>query len=186
MRVQAALAAVAIAAAAFVWHNLPVNSQIYAPFDVTADAGSPAVGRNLTATVIGTQLTPLIRPENGYPPQLEASGIWVVVNATVAAVEAPGLLRAQLQVGPNSYNPTDRLMAAAQLTGLQQPELMNTGVLVFDVAPEVLADVDAIELRTWLGDERLDSRLVVQIVLDGPQVSRLEEVRLPRPLVSAS
>jgi hypothetical protein len=182
----AVVTAAAVAAAAVVWHNLPVNSQIYAPFDVTADAGTPATGRNISATVLGTQITASVRPENGRPAQLDAAGVWVVVNATVTAVQHPGLLRVQLQVGPNTYAPTDRLPPSVTPGGTMQPAIEYRGNWVFDVAPEVLDSVDTVRMRLWLGDERLDSRLVVRIPLNGSQVSRLEVVRLPRPELSAS
>jgi hypothetical protein len=180
-----AAAVVVIAAAAFVWHSLPVNSRIYAPFDVTAGAGAPATGRNITATVLGTQIAPVVEPENARPPRLEAAGVWVVVNASVAAVEEPGMLRVQLQVGPDTYAPTDRLSPTATAGGLMRPALDYRANWVFDVAPEVLANVDIVQLRMWLGDARLDSRVVIDIALSGPQVSRLETVRLPEPELSA-
>ena len=53
--VKAALPALSVifvvAAAAVVWHNLPTPTDLYGPFDVHAEAGSPAVGRAVTATV---------------------------------------------------------------------------------------------------------------------------------------
>lgn len=179
------LTVAAITGAAMLWHDLPVNSQIYAPFEVTADAGAAATGRNLTVTVTGTQITPVIRPENARPPQFDAVGIWVVVEATVAAISEPGLLRAELQVGPDTYMQSDRLLPGAYLTGTMQPAIEHRGSWMFDVSPDVLGAVDSAELRVWLGDDRLDSRLVVRIPLSGPQVGRLETVPVPRPVVSA-
>ncbi|ANW65138.1 hypothetical protein BCA37_17465 [Mycobacterium sp. djl-10] len=178
--------AVVIAAAAFLWHNLPRNSEIYAPFDVTADAGAPATGRNISATVVGTQITPVVQPPSGRPPQLDAAGVWVVVTATVAAVTEPGLLRTELEVGPDTYTPTDRLPPTATAGGTMQPAIDYQGAWVFDVAPDVLDRVDELRLRLWLGDPRLDSRLVIRIPLSGPQVGFLDRVRLPSPAVSAS
>lgn len=176
----------AVAAAAVVWHNLPVNTQIYAPFDVSAAAGTSAAGRNITATVHGAQITPAVRPENGRPAQLDAAGVWVVVNATVATIDEPGALQTELQVGPNTYRPTDRLPPTATPGGTMQPAIEYRTNWVFDVAPEVLDSVDAVQMRLWLGDPRLDSRLMMEIPLSGPQVSRLEVVRLPRPELRAS
>jgi hypothetical protein len=178
--------AVVIAAAAFLWHNLPRNSQIYAPFDVTADAGAPATGRNITATVESIQITHVVQPPSGRPPQLDAAGVWVVVSATVAAVTEPGLLRTELEVGADTYTPTDRLPATATAGGTMQPAIDYQGAWVFDVAPDALDRVDEVRLRLWLGDPRLDSRLVIRIPLTGPQVHHLDRVRLPRPAVSAS
>lgn len=182
----AAAAVVAIVAAAVIWHDLPVNSKIYAPFDVTAGAGQPATGRNITASVLGTQITPVVQPANGRPPRLEATGVWVVVNATVAAVEEPGLLRTELEVGPDTYRPTDRLSPTATAGGTMQPAIDYRANWVFDVAPQVLDEVDEVRLRLWIGDARLDSRVVIRIPMDGPQISRLERVRLTPPTMSAS
>ena len=183
--IQVLAVAVVVAAAAFVWHNLPRNSQIYAPFDVHADAGVPATGRNVTATVLGTQITPVVEPESGRPPTLEAAGVWVVVNAEVAAIHEPGLLRVELEVGPDTYTSTDRLPPSATSGGTMQPSMNYQGNWVFDVAPDVLDSANEARFRVWLGDGRLDSRLVIRIPLDGPGVSNLERVRLPRPAVSA-
>lgn len=184
--IPVAATAAVIAAAAVVWHDLPVNSQIYAPFDVAATAGEPATGRNVTATVHGTQITPVVQPQNGRPPKLDAAGVWVVVNVTVTAVMEPGLLRTELLVGPDTYRPTDRLPPTATPGGTMQPAIDYRANWVFDVASEVLDDADEVQLRLWIGDARLDSRLVITIPLDGPQVSRLERVRLPLPAMSAS
>ncbi|AQA05161.1 hypothetical protein BVC93_25240 [Mycobacterium sp. MS1601] len=177
--------AVVIAAAAFLWHNLPRNSQIYAPFDVTTDAGTPATGRNVTATVLGTQITRVVEPESGRPSRLEAAGVWVVVNAEVAALDEPGRLWVQLEVGPDTYTSTDRLPPTATPGGTMQPSMNYRADWVFDVAPDMLARVDDVRLRVWLDDGRLDSRLVIRIPLEGPGVSNLDRVRLPRPAVSA-
>ncbi|CAN5599040.1 hypothetical protein BH10ACT9_BH10ACT9_32410 [soil metagenome] len=177
---------VVIAAAAFVWHHLPVNSRINAPFDVTSNAGSPAAGRNITATVLGTQITPVVEPDNGRPPRLDAAGVWVVVNAAVAAVTEPGLLRVELLVGPDTYKPTDRLSATATAGGTMQPLIEYRANWLFDVAPDALERVEVVHMRLWIGDSRLDSRAVIDIPLTGSQVSRPEKVRLALPEVSAS
>ncbi|MET0896585.1 MAG: hypothetical protein ABWY45_01610 [Mycobacterium sp.] len=184
MRYWAALVTViVIAAAAVVWHGLPANTEIYAPFDVTADIGAPAKGRNITATVTGVQLATEIRPENARPARLDATGVWVVVTAHVTAILEPGLLRTQLAVGPDTYAQTDRLLPSAHLGGLMQPDIVDRGAWIFDVAPEALDAVDSVILRVWLGDERLDSRLSVTIPVEG--VDRVDSVEVPRPVVSA-
>ena len=174
---------VVIVAAAVVWHDLPANTEIYAPFDVTADAGTRATGRNITATVSGVEIASEIRPENARPPRLEASGIWVVVTAEVTSIKEPGLMRTQLLVGPDTYAQTDRLLPSAYLGGLVQPDIVQRGAWLFDIAPAALDAVDSVVLQVWLGDERLDSRLRVNIPV-GDAV-RVESVEVPRPVVSA-
>lgn len=180
---KALVTVVVIAAAAVVWHDLPANTEIYAPFDVTAAAGAAATGRNITATVTGVELASEIRPENARPGRLDAAGVWVVVTAHVTAILGPGLMRAQLLVGPDTYAQTDRLLPSARLGGLMQPDIVYRGAWLFDVAPEALDKVDSVVLQVWLGDERLDSRLRVSIPLAG--VDRLDSVDVPRPAVSA-
>ena len=180
---KALVSVVVIAAAAVVWHDLPANTEIYAPFDVTADAGAAATGRNITATVAGVALASEIRPENARPPRFDASGVWVVVTAEVTAILGPGLMRVQLLVGPDRYAQTDRLLPSAHLGGLMQPGIVHRGAWVFDVAPKALDAVDSVVLQVWLGDERLDSRLSVTIPVTG--VDRVDSVDVPRPVVSA-
>jgi len=180
---KALVIVVVIAAAAVLWHDLPANTEIYAPFDVTADEGETATGRNITATVTGVQIAAEIRPQNARPPRFDASGVWVVVTAEVTAVREPGLLRTQLLVGPDTYAQTDRLLPSARLGGLMQPDIVNRGAWVFDVAPEALGAVDTVVLQVWLGDERLDSR--VQVSIPVGDVDRVDSVDVSRPVVSA-
>lgn len=177
-------AAVVIAAAAVLWHSLPLNTQIYAPFDVDGTVGAPLTGRNVTATVTDVRIGPTVRDEESRPPSYAAIGVWVVVTAAVAAVESPDLLWAQLQVGPDTYSPTDRLPVSAQLDGQMSPGIERRGAIVFDVAPAALDAVDEVTLRVWLGDPRLDSRLRVTIPLS--EAGRTPIVDIDRPVVSAA
>jgi hypothetical protein len=178
-----AVIVVVIAAAAVLWHHLPVNTEIYAPFDVAGEAGTPAEGRNITTTVTGAQITPEIRPENAVPPVLQATGRWVVVDASIAAIRTPGLARVQLLLGPNTYLPTDRVPPSVHFGGLLQPEITQTGAWAFDVAPEVLDANDSALLQVWVGDGRLDSRLEVRIPLR--DVSPVASADVPKPVLSA-
>jgi hypothetical protein len=55
------------------------------------------------------------------------------------------------------------------------PVITQRGSWVFDVAPALLAtESDPMTLRVWVGDGRLDSRLVIRIPLDGASVSRVD------------
>ena len=70
--------------------------------------------------------------------------------------------RAELLVGPNTYAPSDRFT----LTGLGSelaPGIGQRGSWIFDVAPELLERRAPLTLRVWVGDGRLDSRLVVSL-----------------------
>lgn len=175
-------AVIAIAVAALLWHHLPVNTDVYAPFDVRTAAGTPAVGRAMTATVTGLQITPRVTPQP-YGPPVNAIGVWVVVDATAAATRSSGLPRAELLVGPNTYAPTDRLLPGTTLGGRLDPDIVERGAWVFDVPAGLLDTVGSVVLRTWLGfDPRLDSRLVVNVPLNDSRVSRLDTVNLDRPV----
>ena len=103
--VKAALPALSVifvvAAAAVVWHNLPTPTDLYGPFDVHAEAGSPAVGRAVTATVTAVRIAPQVN-------SVQPAGVWVVVDTTLEANRSTGLPHSELIVGPNTYTPTDR------------------------------------------------------------------------------
>jgi hypothetical protein len=178
-------AVIAIALAALVWQHLPENTDIYAPFDVRGDSGSLTTGRTMTTTVTGLQISPKVTPELGRPVQ--AIGIWVIVDATVAATRSSGLPRAELMVGANTYVPSDRLLPGTTLGGLLDPDIAQRGAWVFDVPSSLVDTVGSVVLRTWMGlDPRLDSRLVVNIALNDSRVSRFDAVRLGRPISAAS
>ncbi len=178
-------AVIAIVASALVWHNLPVNTDIYAPFPVRGESGSPVQGRAIATTVTGLRIAPRVTPDPGRP--VNAIGVWVIVDATVAATETSGLPRAELLIGPNSYLPTDRLLPGTTLGALLDPGIAEQGAWVFDVPSSLLDTVDSVVLRTWLGlDPRLDSQLVVNIPLHDSGVSRLDAVKLARPVGVAS
>ena len=56
---------VVVAAAALVWHHLPTPTDVYGPFDVHADAGTPAMGRGVKATALHRRSTRCRPPANG-------------------------------------------------------------------------------------------------------------------------
>ena len=49
---------VTVAAAAVVWQNLPTPTDVLGPFDVHAEAGAPATGRAVSATVTSVRISP--------------------------------------------------------------------------------------------------------------------------------
>jgi hypothetical protein len=164
-------AVVAIALSALLWHHLPVPTDIYAPFDVRADTGSKAVGRGLTTTVTGVDIAPRIT-KDAPNRMVQAIGVWVIVDTTMAATVASALPRAELLIGPNTYSPTTRLVPATLGLPLN-PGIVQTGAWVFDVPPSLLDTVGSIVLRTWVDiDPRLDSRLAVTVDLRDPRVTR--------------
>ncbi|OBB04782.1 hypothetical protein A5662_11175 [Mycobacteriaceae bacterium 1482268.1] len=180
-RVLSALGVVVtVAAAAVVWQTLPTPTDVLGPFDVHAEAGKSATGRALSATVTSTRIAPVV---NSVKP----AGVWVVVDAALDGTRSTELLHSKLVVGPNTYDPSDRFFADT-LMGEISPGLTSSGSWVFDVAPDLVApgSSDPLTLLVWAGDGRLDSRLVIEIPTHGSRFSRVDEVTLNKPELSAS
>jgi hypothetical protein len=90
--------------------------------------------------------------------------------------------KAELLVDRNTYNPSERfLLENLDAGGVMGPGIPERGVWVFDVATDLLDDTARapLLLRVWVGDGRLDSRLVIAIARH--DVSRQDVVALPRP-----
>jgi hypothetical protein len=158
----AALSAVVIAAAALLWHNLPDLMDVEEPFDVHGTMGEQVSGRAIAVTVTGARAGPRVQ---ALPrAAVDATGEWLVVDAELDAVSGFVLPVVDLQVGPNTYIPSERFRPT-QLGGELAPDIPQRGSWVFDVAPELLDESAPMALRVWQGDSRLDSRLVVTIAL---------------------
>jgi hypothetical protein len=171
-------AALIIAAAAVLWHHLPANTQISAPFDVHGRIGTPVTGRTLAVTVGAVQLAPAAELGSGRfrEPAVPAAGRWVVVNAAVSALLTSVRPTAELQVGHNTYAPS-----IYSLGGLVDPGINQRGSWGFDVAAE-LVDPDVarpFQLRVWTGDGRLDTRLVIDLESRAP--TRLDVITVNPP-----
>jgi hypothetical protein len=179
-RVLTAVAVViTVAAAAVVWQNLPTPTDVLGPFDVHAEAGTPATGRAVSATVTSVRVTPEV---NSVKP----AGIWVVVNTALEGTRSTELPHSELVVGPNTYSPTD-VFFVDTLMGEISPGITQRGSCVFDVAPALIApdSSDPMTLLVWVGDGRLDSRLAIEIPFQGSRFSRVDTVTLKKPKKSA-
>lgn len=168
---------VVLAAAAVVWHTLPTPNDVYGPFDVHAVVGEQATGRAITATVTGARIAPELQklPQRGV---IEAVGVWVAVDAVMMATRTTERPRAALVVGPNTYIPTERVGVGALGVALA-PGIVQHGAWVFDVPPELTRTGSRdMTLRVWVGDGRLDSRLVISLRLDNPRVRRDQVIQL--------
>ncbi|WP_395311251.1 hypothetical protein V4U86_10975 [Mycobacterium sp. AMU20-3851] len=163
--------AVVIAAAAVLWHNLPTPDDVYGPFDVHAGIGEPAAGRAITAEVNGIRIAPRIRKMRGTAPVVDAVGIWVAVDGEVMSTRFDEVPNVELLVGPNTYVPTDRL-GYLPMTGSLAPGIAVRSSWVFDLPSDLVAASQQMTLRVWVRDGRMDSRLVVDLPLAGPSVSR--------------
>jgi hypothetical protein len=171
----AVLTVAAIVAAALIWHHLPTPSDIYAPFDVHAGINTAAVGENLSVTVTGGGIAPtVVKPPS--TKQIGAAGTWLMVATSLTTKTAPVLPRAELLVGPNTYAPTDRLLSTNELV---QPDLTLRCAWIFDVPVDVLSSVKSVVLQVWGGDERLDSRLVIDIPLGDASITRPQALVVP-------
>jgi hypothetical protein len=182
VKLRVLLTVLVIAAAALLWHALPVKTQIYAPFDVHGRIGKPLTGRGLRATVNGAGIAPtaVARPA-GHPST--ATGIWVVVDTTLESTDTAETAQTDLLVGPNTYTPSEQFLTGV---GYLQPGIAQRRFWVFDVAPDVLESVTAVVLRIWLSDPRLDNRLLIDIPLDRAEVSRSASVDVPRTVLESA
>lgn len=179
--VRAAATASAIGAAALLWHNLPTPDDVYGPFDVDAVMGQQATGRDISATVTGARIAPQIRTERLRAPTLDALGTWVAIDSEAMATRTDAVPRVELVVGPNTYVPTSRL-GVLPLTGSLTPGIATRSSWVFDVPAELVAQRgQRMSLRVWVGDGRMDSRLVVDIPLDDSRVSRSDLIVIGPP-----
>ncbi len=165
-----------IAAGAGLWQQLPRNTDIYAAFDEYGVVGQQVQGRGLSGTVEAVTIGPTIVTDTHR--RLNATGIWVVVYAAVEAGTDHGLAEAELMVGDSRYLPTSRLLVMPPRV---TPGFVDRRGWVFDVAPDRLDAVKAVRFRLWVGDGRLDSRLVFDIPLDDAVVRNLDPVILVRP-----
>jgi len=170
---------VVIAAAAAVWQNLPTQTDILGPFDVHGEVGAATTGRGVTATVTGVRVTPKVN-------SVQPSGIWVVVDTTLEGTRTTEVPHSELIVGPNTYRPTD-LFLVETLGAVVNPGIAQRGAWVFDVAPALMSPArsEPLTLRVWVGDGRLDSRLVIRIPAGDFRISRPESVTVERPRESA-
>jgi hypothetical protein len=172
-RMTLPLTAVLITAAALLWHHLPVPTQIHAPFDVNGSWGGPVHGRALDVTVTRVQLAPKgkFALSKFTSSTVSAIGMWLVVDATVSAVESSNLPVADLMLHGNTYQPSTRIPAPG--FGVRvDPGIPQHGYWVFDVAPQLIQPSVAkpLQLRVWSGGEnRLDSRVVISLDSRAPE-----------------
>ncbi|UMB71991.1 hypothetical protein [Mycobacterium paraterrae] len=174
------LTAVLITAAAMLWHHLPVPTQIYAPFDVHGSLGSQVCGRSLAVTVTGVRIAPRAKFPLGphSTSTMSAAGLWVVVDATVSAVESSTHAAADLVVGANTYEVSLRPLLGY---GVRiDPGLPQHGYWAFEAAPELIQPSLAkpFQLRVWPGGEnRLSSRVVIDLDNRPPERADLVTVK---------
>ena len=178
--VTALAVVVTVAAAAVVWQNLPTPTDVLGPFDVRGQAGTPVTGRAVSATVTSVRVTDEVNAK-------KAAGVWVVVDTALEGTVSTELPHTQLALGPNTYRPSDVFLTDTMM-GEISPGLTLRGSYVFDVVPALVApdSSDPLTLFVWVGDGRLDSRLVIEIPKKGSEFSRVDDVTLKKPEMTAS
>ncbi|HEY7052418.1 MAG TPA: hypothetical protein VH496_09850 [Mycobacterium sp.] len=174
-----------IAAAATVWHFLPMPTQVFAPFDVRGSVGQRVAGRPIEATVHDVRIAPEVTAStSGRKKRIAATGSWVVVDTTMQATVDPARPEAELLLDGNTYRPAERfLLENLDAGGTLNPGIPERGTWVFDVATNLVDRPAPFILRLWTGDGRLDSRLVISI--GKHDASRQDVVALTRPRVTA-
>ncbi|MGW0163170.1 hypothetical protein ACWDUN_28010 [Mycobacterium sp. NPDC003323] len=170
--------AAVIAAAAWMWHNLPTPDDVFAPFDVSVGMGQQAIGYAVSAEVSGVRIGPQVRKEQYRPLVLDAVGMWVVVDGEAMTTRSDEVATVELIVGPNTYRPTHRI-GVMPLAGSLAPGIAVRGSWVFDVPADLAAPGRGkMTLRIWVDDWRLDSRLVIDMDLDDARVQRTDQIQI--------
>jgi hypothetical protein len=171
---------VTVVAAAVVWQNLPTPTDVLGPFDVHGDAGGPATGRAVSATVTGVRVATEV-------DSIKPAGTWVVVDTALKGTRSTELPHSKLLVGPNTYDPSDVFFGDTLMSEIS-PDITWRGSWVFDVAPDLVAPGSSapLTLQVWVGDGRLDSRLAIRIPMRGSLLRREDSVVLTKPKQSVS
>jgi hypothetical protein len=165
-RLSAPAVAVLIATAAVLWHHLPVPTQIYAPFDVHGGLGSPVHSRAMTVTATSVRVARIAKMKHRtFRGDIStAAGLWVVVDVTVSSTRTTMTPQAQLLVGVNTYLPAPFGDVNTPTVPID-PGIPQHGSWTFDVANKLIEPSTSkpLQLQVWTGDERLNSRLVIDL-----------------------
>ncbi len=131
--------AVVIAAAAWMWHDLPTPDEVYAPFDVPhAGMGQQAIGRPIAAQVARSASARGSWTRRYAPLLLDAVGTWVAVDGEAMSTLADAVPTVELIVGPEhlrAHAPT-RVHAA---WSAPWPRYRVRSAWVFDVPADLVA-----------------------------------------------
>jgi len=157
--------------AGFVIHTTPTDAQRDAPIVVSGAIGSPLSGRNIAVTVHEVHLADVVSTASW---QGETEGVWVVVDASAAAVETENgaLLNAALVIGDRTFSASGRPGLDTIADQSLAVGIPITGPIMFEVP------VDAANGRAELrfaqnGDPRADSVLAVAVDLSGLELEEM-------------
>ena len=126
----------------------PRDDDLSAPIEVPGAPGHLVAGRELAVTVTGVRLARLVEyPEDRDPPSSTTSGVWVVVDATVAGgLQETSAQWSQLRLGGFTYDLADDA-GLSSLNGRSfAVGLPYRGSFVFEVSAAALAHARSAEL----------------------------------------
>lgn len=178
LAVGALLAGSAIAVA-----TAPDNDAVVAPFLIAGRIGEPMSGRVLTVTVNSVELADVLQVRYRDVPDLETSGVWVVVDATVTArLDTEVLSNSELDIGGVRYRVSDALPAPTPLQLSYGADVPQRSTLVFEIPRSALEAAGASRASVVFlhrTDAQLDSVPVVVVdlaSLDIQRSARIDEV----------
>lgn len=164
-----ALLVALLAVAAVVLHTTPTDDEWQGPIPVYGAIGETVAGRNIEATVTDVRIADAVTASNGWAGP--TTGIWVVVDASVAAVEddrAALLGTANLLIGGTTYSASQRPDLATIAGSSLSTGIPYAGPLMFEVPRDAVDSAAArdAELNFAVSnDPRTDSLLVIPVDL---------------------
>ncbi|PRY68572.1 hypothetical protein B0I08_104275 [Glaciihabitans tibetensis] len=172
-----------LVAAAVVTETTPSNEFWQGPIPVPGEINETLTGRNIEATVSEVRVARSVRADTGWLG--ETSGIWVVVDVSVAAVVDDNravLGTAELEIGSVVYSASTRPATASLALKPLATGIPRRGTLVFEIPETVLESEAAGDTHIHLaanGDPRSDSLIVVPVDLTAVTVEDTLAIESP-------
>lgn len=157
--------------------STPSDSQIEEPFAITGEVGDDLVSHHHVVTVHDVSLARTVGLE-GWTGT--TSGIWLVVDATVASRVERDTVDANLYLGEVRYPATNRTSDTVD-GGVADAGFPRTGAILIELPADVVEHPGARAAVLRLGpslDVRLDS--VIELRLDLTELEVHERVELER------
>lgn len=143
----------------------PDEAVSFAPFAQEVELGERAIGRNIAAQVDDAVLADVVELDGWRGT---TTGVWLVVDAQVAAVVQSTLPAGELQVGDRRWIASGRPGTGALQNTALSPGLPMVGALVFELPRDIAEQpgADRAQLRISAGsDARLDSVIALDLNL---------------------
>jgi hypothetical protein len=170
--------AVLVVGASAVTALTPSDDSLVGPFEVTGAAGERVISRTLIATV-----SEAIFAEQITVPRSEwqSDGNWLVVrlsvSATVSEVGA-AIQLATFTIDGQTFHSSERPSTSLENTALRVGT-DTSGILAFELPPDVTADTGELRLATSYATPELDD--VIAISLDLHDLPRATSVEITAP-----